>query len=199
MAPQASNNAAMASTTNLLFSAKSTRARIISCVPSRFSRPAVRSNLQAPGCPSLGKHMVKDQGVGNHFLARFQPRLDLLQTRVVSQEISTDNLQAAKLLIRRGNENKIAIVHMQNGGCRNNRVHLFGLTAESCLREHADPQHSWILDFDANLGGANARVEDRANVADRSLEHPLGIGIQDDLCGVPQPDIRQVVLVNVAD
>jgi hypothetical protein len=67
---------------------------------------------------------------------------------------------------RRGNEEKIAIVHVQHSGCWDNRVQLRGLTPKCRLREHAQPHDSWILNFYTHLGRANARIEDSANIAD---------------------------------
>ena len=78
-------------------------------------------------------------------------------------------------------------------------VHLCGLAAECRLREHAEPHHSGILHFDAHLGSANAGIENSANIADLALERPIGIGIQGDLRGIAEPDVRQVILVHVAD
>ena len=74
-----------------------------------------------------------------------------------------------------------------------------GLAVEGGPHEHAQPHHSGILNFDANLGGADVGIEDRADVADPALEHAIGIGIQADLRGIAQPDIGQVILIHVAD
>src|SRR5208283_5402750 len=96
-------------------------------------------------------------------------------------------------------EHKITIMHVQNGGGRNNRVYFFGLTAEGSLREHAQPHVSWILNFYADLGRTDIRIEDRSNVADCSLEGAIGIRIQRDLRCVPELDRWQVVLINIAN
>src|SRR5579863_9006020 len=114
MAPQPSSKAAMASTTNLLFSAKSTRARIISV-----------SCLVTPRsvCLSLTDGVVEDQGIGYYLLARLKSRLDFLHIHVVRQEISADHFQPAKLLVRRGNKDEIAIVHVHHRGGRHQSVH----------------------------------------------------------------------------
>src|ERR1035441_9700084 len=149
MAPQPSSNRAVANTTNLLLSAKSTRARIIVSFPGDWT----------PGVQSLSEHVVQYQRVRDHLLAWLDPGLDFLQTRVVRQEVSTHHLHAAKLLAGRGNEHKIAIVHAQDGGCRDNSMHHRGLTAESGLHEHSQPHESRIPDFDADLGRTNIRID----------------------------------------
>src|SRR5271157_37847 len=195
MTPQPINKTVTANTTNLLLSAKSTRVRIMSW----FLFCRCLSQVATLGLQSLSKHVVQDQRVRDHLLSWLEPRLDLLQIHVVRQEVSTDDLQAAKLLVFRGNENKIAIVHVQDGGCRNDGVHLGGLTAEGGLHEHAQPQNSGIPNFNSNFGCANIRIEDGTNVADRSLEYVIGIRVWADLRGVANPDMGEVVLVHVAD
>ena len=180
----------MANTTNLLLSAKSTRARIISCFLSIVGCPPT---VTEPSTWSSTSAFVTTCWPG------FSP--DLISCRFVLsvQEVSTDHFHAAKLLVGRGNEDKIAIVHVQDGGCRDNRVHLPGLTAEGGPHEHAQPHDSRILNFDPNLGRADVGIENRADVAHPSLEHAIGIGIQADLRGIAEPDAGQVVLVHVAD
>src|SRR5580704_7789028 len=96
------NKIARAITTNLLVSAKSTRARIM----FRF--------LSHHSSWLLSEHVVQDQGVRDHLLAWFEPRGDLLQTHVVLEQVSTDDLHAAKLAAGSGHVEKIAIVHVQD-------------------------------------------------------------------------------------
>src|SRR5450432_1593435 len=177
MAPQTSNKAATASTTNLLFRAKSTRARIISCSCFPFRYAVLVSQSKAPGCSSMSQHVVQDQRIGDYLLSRRKSRLNVLQVCVIRQQIAADYLHAAKLLIWRGHEDKIAIMHVQDGGCRNDRVHLSGLTAKGRLREHAQPHDSGIVNFYSDLRRPNAWIEDRANIANRSLERSIGIRI----------------------
>src|SRR5271165_317757 len=133
MAPQPINRTVTASTTNLLLSAKSTRVRIM----ARFLFYGCVIWVATPGLQSLSEHVVQDQSVRDHLLPRLESRLDLLQSHVVWQKVATDDFQPTKLLVFRRNENKIAIVHVQNGGCGDNGVHLGGLPAESGLHEHA--------------------------------------------------------------
>src|SRR5450432_1984769 len=103
----------MANTTNLLLSAKSTRARIISCfLSSSYGAGFLRS--PRPDLPSLIEHVVQNQRVGNQLLSWFEPRLNLLQSHVVLQEVSTNHFHTPKLLVGCGNENKVAIVHVQD-------------------------------------------------------------------------------------
>jgi len=60
---------------------------------------------------------------------------------------------------------KIAIVHVQDGGRRDNGVHLPGLTVEGGSHKHANPHDSGILNFDPNLGRAEVGIENRADIA----------------------------------
>src|SRR5271165_1908036 len=209
MAPQPASRTAMASTTNLLFSAKSTRARIMSCPVSanryacsaaphaRWSGMSAVSRTREAGYAFvirlLSEHVVQNQRVGDNLLPWFEPRFDFLQIRVVGQYVSADHFHPAKLIVGRGNKNKIPIVHPQYGRCRDNRVHLHGLTAEGCPREHAQPHDSWIRNFDAHLGGTNARIEDHADVADLAFERVIGVSIQGDVRGVPEPHTGHVI------
>src|ERR1019366_3706908 len=189
MAPQPSNSRAVANTTNLLLSAKSTRARII----------VFCSRARTLALQSLSQYVVQYQRVRDYLLAWLDPGLDFFETHVVRQEVSTHHLHATKLLAGRGNEHKIAIVHAQDSGCRDNGVHHRGLTAESGLHEHSQSHDSGILDFHSDLGRTNIRIERGADVAYPSLEHAIRIRIQADLRGIAEPDSGQVVLVHVAD
>src|ERR1035441_3179431 len=142
MAPQPINSIAMAVTRNLLLSAKSTSARIICCSLCSCGYGGSISAAAKVRRRSLREHVVQDQRVGNHLLARFQPRLDLLHVHVVRQEVATDHLHAG----------------------RDNGVHLPALTVEGSPYKHAEAHHSRILNFDADLGRANSRIEDRAKI-----------------------------------
>src|ERR1035441_1925647 len=142
MAPQPINRIAMAVTRNLLLSAKSTRARIICCSLCTCGRGGSISAARRSGLQSLSEHVVQDQSVRNHLLARFQPRLDLLHVHVVLQEVATDHFHAANLVVRRWNEDPIAIMHVHHGGRRDNGVHLPALTVESGPYKHAEAHHS---------------------------------------------------------
>src|ERR1022692_3246960 len=127
----------MANTTNLLLSAKSTRARIICGFP--VLPAAVRAGSPSPPrseLRSLSEHVVEDQGVCNYLLSGLQPGLDLLQVHIVREEISAGDFDAAELVARRGNVDKIPIVHVQNGGCRDDGVYFPGLTVEGGSHEH---------------------------------------------------------------
>src|ERR1039457_7298446 len=90
MAPQPSNNRAVANTTNLLLSAKSTRARII----------VFCSRARTLALQSLTEHVVQYQRVRDHLLAWLDPGLDFFETHVVRQEVSTHHLHAAKQIGR---------------------------------------------------------------------------------------------------
>src|SRR5579863_2661472 len=94
IAPQPASRTAMASTTNLLFSAKSTRARIIAC-PVLFANAPAQLLLTAAalGYPSfavllrpdtllhplLSEHVVQHQRVRNYLLPWLESGLDFLQ------------------------------------------------------------------------------------------------------------------------
>src|SRR5690242_20521105 len=122
MTPQPVNKAPTANTTNLLLSAKSTRARIIVVSEIRGAKlePQTTAGIRISSfiLQLLTERVVQDQRVRHHFLPGLEPRLDLLQAHVVRQQVSTDNFQSAKLMVGRGNIDKIAIVHVEDGGCR---------------------------------------------------------------------------------
>src|ERR1700680_2567977 len=145
------NKMARAITTNLLLSAKSTSARIM----AGFLSPEHSYWL-------LGKHVVQDESVGHHLLSWLESRLDLLEIRVGLQEVSADDIQAAKPVAGGWHVDVIAIVHVQHGRCRDNGVHLLGLTAEGGPHEHAQAHVSRILHFDPDLARADAGIEDGA-------------------------------------
>src|ERR1035438_3355143 len=65
--------------------------------------------------------------------------------------------------------------------------------------EHAKSHGSRILNFYANLRGANTRIEDHANVADPTFERATGIRVQGDVRRVAEPHMGHVILVHVAN
>src|SRR5580692_4518725 len=134
---------AMAKTTNLLLRAKSTSARIISCPRSLASVPVRPA--------SLPEHVVEYESVRYHLLAGRQTRLDFLQIHVVFQEIPSDDFNAPELVAGRRNVDEIPVMHVQDGGCRNDGVHFRGLTTEGGRHEHGYTHISRIRNFYPNL------------------------------------------------
>jgi hypothetical protein len=65
--------------------------------------------------------------------------------------------------------------------------------------EHAEFEEARIGNFDADLGGANGGVEDRADVADAAGEHFVGIGIDMNLRCLAELDLGDVVFKDVAE
>lgn len=122
-----------------------------------------------------------------------------MQIRVLLQEISTHDFQALKLVAWRGNVNIIAVVHVHDRGCRDNRVHLPGLTTECGPRKHAQPHEPGILNFHANFGCSDGRIENGADVANPPAERPVGIGIEHDLRSIAKLYSGEVILINIAD
>src|ERR1700733_14654478 len=117
MAPQPASRTAMASTTNLLFSAKSTRARIIPCPVLFVDAPAsplsdghlsgtALARLDNDRHPLLSEHVVQNQRVRNHLLPWLEAGFDFLQIRVLGQHVAANDFHTPKSLVGRGNENK---------------------------------------------------------------------------------------------
>ena len=88
---------------------------------------------------------------------------------------------------------------MQDGACRDRRVHFHGLTAEGRRHKHAEAHRSGIVHFDADFASSEIWVEDRADIADPSIEDLPGICVQTDLSRVTQMHGGQIVFVNIAD
>ena len=65
--------------------------------------------------------------------------------------------------------------------------------------KHAETEDAGIGDLNANLGGAEIGIEDRADIADGPGERAVGIGIELDAGVLAEMDARQVVLVDVAE
>ena len=78
-------------------------------------------------------------------------------------------------------------------------MYLLPLAAERGRHKHAQAHDPRIAHFDAHLGRAEVRIENRADVADPALEDLVGIGVQADFGGVAQAHIGQIVFVHVAD
>src|SRR5580698_137448 len=123
MAPQPSNRRAIATTTNLLFSAKSTSVRIISRLPV-FVQPAT----------SLSEYMIQDQGIGHYLLAWLESGLHFLN--IGRQNIAANYFDATELLSRHRNKDIIAIVHVHNRSGGDFRVHFLDLPAKRGFHKH---------------------------------------------------------------
>src|SRR5580658_7412563 len=137
MAPQPSNRTAMAMTTNLLFSAKSTSERIISRFLS-FVQPAA----------SLSEYMVQDQGIGHYLLARLEPGPHLLN--IGWQNIAAHYFYAAELVARRRHENIIAIVHVHDRRSWDFGVRFFHLPLKRGLYKPAQAHQTGVWHLDAD-------------------------------------------------
>jgi hypothetical protein len=101
--------------------------------------------------------------------------------------------------VGRGHVDPLAVVKMHDRGRRDGSMLFFRLASECGFDEHADAHKPRVPHFNANLGGANARIEDGADIANRPFQYLAGIGVEADLGGVADSDIRQVVLIHVAD
>src|ERR1035441_1398044 len=189
--PHAVNRTTSAITTKRLLSAKSTRARIM--VFSGQEKGAGFGNFLLTD----RYYVFKDCGIGYHLLGRLNARLDLLE--VARQGIAADYLDTPELFVRRRHVDPVAVVQMEDGRCRHHRVHFLRQAAEGGGDEHAQAHHARIGDLDSNFGGADVRIEYGTDVADRSPEHAVGVGVQADLGGVAEMHIGQIVLINVAD
>src|ERR1700733_2929368 len=143
--------------------------------------------------------MVQNQGVCNDLLSWLEPRFDFLQACVVTQNVATDNFDPLKSFLRRLYEDKITVVHAQHRKGKNNCVHLLRLPSERGSDEHSQPHHAWVLDLDPHFGGPNTWIENRADIADTSFEHMVGISVQNDLRRITQPDGGTIVFVHIAD
>ena len=95
--------------------------------------------------------------------------------------------------------NPIAIVQVQDGRRWNGGVGFFLLTAESGGDEHSGAHIAGIVDLDANFGGANIGIEDRADVADGAGDDLIGIGVEANFGGVAEANAGQIVFIDVAD
>ena len=62
-----------------------------------------------------------------------------------------------------------------------------------------DLEDAWICNFDAYLCGADRRIQHRTDIADVAGQRPVGIGIELDLCRLPERQLGNVILIDIAD
>src|ERR1700733_5437407 len=91
-------------------------------------------------------------------------------------------------------------MQLEDCGGRNDGALLGARTLQDGRREHADAEEVvWVLDLDADLGGAQAGVELGADVADDAGEGFAGEGVELDVGVLAKMDVGKIVLVDVAD
>src|SRR5580658_2931052 len=122
---------------------------------------------------------------------------DLLH--VSGKRIATFYFHALELAISRGDEHPVVVVQMQDCGCWNYGVNFLLQAMEGCGREHAWAHESGIANFNANLGGANGWVENRADVADRALDNLIRVSVQLNVGRLAEPHVGEIILINVAE
>src|ERR1017187_5407733 len=176
MMPQPNNRIAITATRNRLFSAKSTKPRIIA-----------RSLL-------LG--VLEDEGVLHHALAQLNTRPNLLH--IAGKHLPAPPSHPPELPGVRGHVDPVAVMEVQDRGSRDHRMHLTLLAVERGLHKHSESEEPRVLDFQPNLGGAEIRVEGGTDIADAPFENLVREGFQTDFRVFAEVDKSQVVLVNVA-
>jgi len=90
-------------------------------------------------------------------------------------------------------------MQMQNRGCRHGGIHFILLAAEGCGNEHAHLHEAGIPHFNADLAGAQIRIEDRKDIIDSSLKTWPGYAYQRDLRGVAGMNGGKIVFIDIAD
>src|SRR5579872_926358 len=181
MTPQMNKRVATASTRSRLFSAKSTRRRIIITVPCLLFRGA-----------------LKHQRPRHYLLPRLDPGNNLLETS--RQHLSSHYLDPLKRPALGGNVNPIAIVQMKNSRGWNSGSVLRVHPLECGGHEHPEAKDIvGIFNFEADLGRANIRIHDRTNTGDSALQNPIRIRVQVNVRVLSDVNGGQVVLIHVAD
>src|SRR5208337_482056 len=103
-------------------------------------------------------------------------RFDLLHA--AWQGVSTGYHHSSESLFWRGHIHPVAVVEMQNGGCGHGSIYFIFLATEGCGDKHAHFHHARIPHLDPDFAGPEIRVEDRQDIAHRSLEHLAWIRVQ---------------------
>ena len=66
--------------------------------------------------------------------------------------------------------------------------------------EHPEAQDiAGILNFEADLGGANIRIHDGTNTGDPAFQNPIGISVQMNIRILSDVHRRKIVLIHIAD
>src|ERR1035441_7264294 len=123
MMPQPNSRIAMITTRKRLFSAKSTKPRIMG--------------------RSLPFGVLQDEGVLHHALARLNARANLLH--IAGEHVSAGHFHAPELSVGGGHVDPIAVVEVQDGGSRNHGMHLSVLTVEGGFDKHAETDEPRVL------------------------------------------------------
>src|SRR5207248_1296234 len=79
-------------------------------------------------------------------------------------------------------------------GSRNHTTYLGPLAVKLGLNEHTKPYHSRIVNFYADLDGANIGVEDSSDITDASLKNSSGVCVQANLSLLVEGHYGQIVL-----
>src|SRR5664280_482191 len=130
MMPQPSSRIAITTTRKRLFSAKSTKPRIIE-----------RSLLLC---------VLQDEGVLHHALARLNASADLLQ--IAGEHVSAGYLHPPELPVARRHVQPVAVMQVKHGRRGNHRVHLALLPVESRFDKHPQAHEARVPHLQANFG-----------------------------------------------
>lgn len=141
--------------------------------------------------------VLENEGVGDDLIAGFHARDYFL--RIAGEHFSSDDGDALEFISARGRIDPIAIVQVEDCRSWDRRMGFLLLSAESGGDEHAGAHVAGIVDLDTNFGGADRGIEDGTDVADGAFDDLIGIGVEADVGGVSQADVRQIVFVDVAD
>ncbi len=93
----------------------------------------------------------------------------------------------------------VAVMQMQDRRRWHGGMCLCGLAVESRRYEHPEAQETRILDFQTYLGGSKSGVQDLTDIDDPAFQHQIRIRVQTDIRGLAQMDLRQIVLIDIAD
>ncbi len=83
-------------------------------------------------------------------------------------------------------------------GGRDSGSFLFISAVESCAHKHAGPHKARIPHFDADLRGANVRVQHGPDITDRAGESLIGVRIQPNIGLFAEAHVDQIVFVDIA-
>ena len=109
------------------------------------------------------------------------------------------NFGALELIPPNWQEDPVAIMEMKNGLGGHHGVDLFALAGKRGGGKHAQPEEAGVGNLNTNLGRAQRRIEDGANVADVAGERAVGEGIEFDFCFLAELQLGNVVFVDIAD
>src|SRR6266852_4199290 len=159
-------------------------------------KSVVQGKIYKPANHLLLHSVLEHQRILNHLYAGLDARDHFLHAS--RKRLPVHHFHAPELFVARGDIDPVAIVQMQDGGCRNEGMSFFFLDVKGRREKHTNAHQFWIANLDAHLCCAQRGIENGKHIVDAASKCLVGVSIQVDFGGFADMDTRKIILVDIA-